>query len=124
MSTTPFPGPYPTTIAHILVHHITTPVAPERARSAGQIPRGRPTTQQGRSLAILGRAAKHLAGSQLYLNAGASSPGDVEAGQILMRLSREVLADCRAATPAQRRLKFRLFGLLTAKPRPSLSHTA
>jgi hypothetical protein len=114
MSTTPFPGPYPTTIADILVHHITTPVASRHTRSTSQVIRRRPTMTQGRGLEVLGHAIEYLVDSQLYRNAGATSKSDVEASQILMRLSRQVFAECREVVPARRRLKLRLLHLFAA----------
>jgi hypothetical protein len=100
VSTKPFPGPYPTTIAHILVHHITTtPPTPRHAKSAGQVLRRRPTAQQGRSLELLGHAIEYLVDSQLCLNHAAHPNDQAEAAQILMRLSREVFAECREVAP-------------------------
>jgi hypothetical protein len=112
MSTTPFPGPCPTTMAHILVHHITTPVAARRTRPASDVVRRRPTMQQGRALETLGHAIEYLVDSQLHLDPGPASRDDGEAGQILMRLSREVFAECREVVPAPRGLGLRLFHLL------------
>jgi hypothetical protein len=101
VSTTPFAGPYPTTIAHILVHHITTtPATSRRAKPGSHVLRRRPTRQQGLALEKLGHAIEYLVDSQLYLNPGATPQADVEATQILMRLSREVFAECREAAPA------------------------
>lgn len=100
MSTTPFPGPYPTTIGHILVHHITTPAASRRARSESNVLRRRPTMSQGRALETLGHAIEYLIDSRLYGCADGSSKADGEAEQIMMRLSREVFTECREVVPA------------------------
>jgi hypothetical protein len=110
MSTTPFPGPYPTTMADILVHHITTPVASRNARSTSQMVRRRPTMTQGRALETLGHAIEYLVDSRLDLEAGASNTDD-KASQILMRLSREVFAECREVVPVRRRIKHSLLHL-------------
>ena len=101
MSTTPFAGPYPTTIAHILVHHITTTPA---ARPASQTLRRQPTRQQGHSLEKLGHAIEYLVDSQLDLTSSTNPKAAAEAAHILMRLSREVFAECRAAAPARQSL--------------------
>jgi len=114
MSTTPFPGPFPTTMAHILVHHITTPVAARRPKAGSNILRRRPTVRQGRSLEALGHAIEYLVDSQLYRNSGGPSRDDVEASQVLMRLSREVFAECREIVPARRKFKQRMLHLFTA----------
>jgi hypothetical protein len=111
MSTTPFPGPFPTTITHILVHHITTPVAARPARPASHVLRRRPTMQQGRSLEALGHAIEYLVDSQLHRKPTPASRDDAEASQILMRLSREVFAECREVVPTRRKLKLRLLHL-------------
>jgi hypothetical protein len=116
MSTTPFPGPYPTTIADILVHHITTPAASRHARSTIQTVRRRPTKTQGRSLEILGHAIEYLVDSRLHLVADASLRDDAKAREILMRLSREVFAECGEVVPARRRLKQRLHHLFAGHP--------
>ena len=112
MSTTPFPGPYPTTIGHILAHHITTPAKSRQARSADR-QRGRPGASQGRALQTLGHAIEYLVGSQPALNS-ASSQEDREAGRILRRLSHEVFTDFREAVPVARGLRHWLRKLLTA----------
>ena len=110
MSVTPFPGPYPTTI-QILVQHFAA--APHHARPARQLIYRRSTEQQGRSLERLGHAIEYLVDSQLYLNPGVASKDEDEAIQILMRLSREVFAECREIVSLRRRLKSRLLRLLT-----------
>jgi hypothetical protein len=131
VSPTPFPGPYPTTIAQILVHHITTtPAQPNRSRPAGRILRRRPTRLQGLALEKLGHAIEYLVDSQLHdepqttaqsqpnvqpnvrpkvrptiqpnvrPNAQPSAQSVREAAVILMRLSREVFAECRPSASA------------------------
>jgi len=116
MSSTPFPGPYPTTIGHILVHHITTPVQSHRERAAAKTIRTirrRPTLSQGHALETLGHAIEYLVDSGLRANRSQASAKaeteieaeteaktDTEAQQIMMRLSREVFAGCREVAPA------------------------
>jgi hypothetical protein len=114
MSTTPFPGPYPTTMAHILVHHITSPAASRRAKSTRQVLRRRPTMQQGRALELLGHAIEYLIDTQLHRSTSAVAPSDVAANHLLMRLSREVFAECREIVPVRRKLKLRLRNLFAA----------
>ena len=114
MSTTPFPGPYPTTMAHIFAHHITTPAPSHRAKPTRQTIRRRPTMQQGRALETLGHAIEYLIDSQLHRTTAAVAPADIAANQLLMRLSREVFAECREIVPTRQRLKLRLRNLFAA----------
>ena len=115
MPNTPFPGPYPTTMAHILAHHITTPAAPRRIRPSGRVLRRRPTRQQGRALEMLGHAVEYLLDSQLHLDSGAVSQANVAANLILMRASREIFAECRAATPIRRTFRQRILHLFAMR---------
>jgi hypothetical protein len=114
MSTTPFPGPYPTTMAHILVHHITSPARTRCAKSTSQTLRRRPTRQQGHALELLGHAIEYLVDTQLHRTTAAVAPSDVAANHLLMRLSREVFAECREIVPIRRRLKLHLRNLFAA----------
>jgi hypothetical protein len=110
---TPFPGPYPTTMAHIFAHHIASPSSSRRTKSASQILR-RPSKQQGRALETLGHAIEYLVDSQLHRTTPAAAPPDTAASQLLMRLSREVFAECREIVPVRRKLKQRLRNLFAA----------
>jgi phosphoribosyl 1,2-cyclic phosphodiesterase len=115
MSTTPYPGPYPTTVAHILVHHMTAPAGSgDAVEPVGNVIRRRPTLQQGRSLETLGHAIEYLIDSQVYDETLAWSKNHADATQILMRLSREVFAECRQIVPMRERLRLRLEHLLAA----------
>ena len=49
---------------------------------------------QGQSLEMLGHAIEYLVDSRMHRDCGLSSLADSEAQQILMRLSREVFAEC------------------------------
>jgi hypothetical protein len=117
MSTTPYPGPYPTTVEHILVHHMTSQTAPAGAGEAVEpvrrVIRRRPTMQQGRSLETLGHAIEYLVDSQLHGGSSAGSKNHADATQILMRLSREVFAECREIVPVRERLRLRFVHLLS-----------
>ncbi len=57
---------------------------------------------QGHALEALGHAIEYLYDSQVYQNAGNLSASDVEAVEILMRLSREVFVECREVVPTNR----------------------
>ncbi len=62
--------------------------------------RRRPTLQQGRALELLGHAVEYLVDSRLYL--GESDASDQLAVQTLMRLNREVFAECAEVAPKGR----------------------
>jgi hypothetical protein len=66
---------------------------------------------QGHALESLGHSIEYLYDSRVYRNAGELSPSDVEAVQILMRLSREVFVECREVVPARNGLKLLLHKL-------------
>jgi hypothetical protein len=68
--------------------------------------RRRPTPQQGRALELLGHALEYLVDSRLYLTE--SDVSDNLAVQTLMRLNREVFAECAEVVPIGRRLRLRL----------------
>jgi len=125
MSTIPFPGPYPTTMAHILLHHIqvqpiaNAPGAARRDRAGSHLLRRRPNKPQGRALEILGHAIEYLVDQQLHRGSVAESQtfpsrADAPAIHILMRLSREVFAECPETASPRPSLKQRLLRLFPA----------
>jgi hypothetical protein len=101
MSTTPSTSPY----AKIIVHTMPDPSAAQRDRSASQAIHRRPSMHQGHALESLGHAIEYVYDSRVYRNGGEMSPSDVEAVQLLMRLSREVFVECREIAPARTGLK-------------------
>ena len=110
MPITPCPGPYPTTI-QLLIQHLSAPVPSHAARPVRRLIRRQGTEQQGRSLERLGHAIDYLVDSQLYLIPGATPKDEAEAIQILMRLNREVFAECAEAVSLRLGLKLRLLRL-------------
>ena len=106
MSTTPSSSPF----GQIIVHTMPEP-ASRRERSSSQTVHRRPSMDQGHALEKLGRAIEYIYDSRVYRNAGELSPGDVEAVQLLMRLSREVFVECREVVPARTGLKLFLHKL-------------
>jgi hypothetical protein len=107
MSTTPSSSPF----GQILIHTMPDPSAARRERSSSQTVHRRPSMDQGHALEKLGRAIEYIYDSRVYRNAGELSPGDVEAVQLLMRLSREVFVECREVVPARTGLKLFLHKL-------------
>jgi len=107
MSTTPSASQY----GQILVHTMPEQTASRRERSSSQALRRRPSMDQGQALEKLGRAIEYVYDSRVYQNSGELSPSDVEAVQMLMRLSREVFVECREIVPARRGLKLWLHKL-------------
>ena len=107
MSTTPSTSPY----AQILVHTMPDPSDARRDRSSSQAIHRRPSMDQGHALEKLGRAIEYVYDSRVYQNAGELSLSDVEAVQLLMRLSREVFVECREVVPARSGLKLWLHKL-------------
>ena len=80
-------------------------------RPSGALVRRRPTQQQGRALELLGHAIEYLVDSDLNCGtAGNAVPN--EAAQILMRLNREVFADCAEVVPFWSGLRGRAVGFL------------
>ena len=77
----------------------------QRSGSRSSSVRRRPTPQQGRALEVLGHAVEYLVDSRLYLDSGISQPSDGLAVQLLMRLNREVFAECPQVVPISRRLR-------------------
>lgn len=107
MSTTPSASPY----GQILVHTMPEHTASRRERSSSQALRRQPSMSQGQALEKLGRAIEYVYDSRVYQNAGELSLSDVEAVQLLMRLSREVFVECREIVPARTGLKLLLHKL-------------
>jgi hypothetical protein len=71
------------------------------SRSESKVLRRRPSIEQGRALESLGHAIEYIYDSQVYHSEnGVLSQGDMEAVQILMRLSREVFNECKEVAPA------------------------
>jgi hypothetical protein len=106
MSTIPSASPY----GQLLVHTLPELADTQRERPRQPL-RRRPTKTQGQALEKLGRAIEYLYDSQVYQNCGDLSSCDVEAVQILMRLSREVYMECREVVPIHRGLKLWLHKL-------------
>jgi hypothetical protein len=77
-----------------------------RERSSSQAVHRQPSMDQGHALESLGHAIEYVYDSRVFRNCGELLPSDVEAVQILMRLSREVFIECREAAPAHTGLKF------------------
>ena len=107
MSTTPSSSPF----GQIIVHTMPDPAASRRERSSSQALRRQPSMSQGQALEKLGRAIEYVYDSRVYRNCGELSPSDVEAVQLLMRLSREVFVECREVVPARTGLKLFLHKL-------------
>jgi hypothetical protein len=62
--------------------------------------RRRPTRSQGQALESLGHAIEYLVDSRMHRDRGLSSSADGEAEQIIMRLNREVFAECAEVAPS------------------------
>jgi hypothetical protein len=84
----------------MLSRHITTATESRCARSASRVIRRRPTRSQGHALEKLGHAIEYLVDSRVHRDVGISSPAESVAEQLLMRLSREVFAECEEIAPA------------------------
>ncbi len=106
---TPSAAPY---IGQILVPNMPELAASQRFGSANRTLRRRPTIHQGRALEKLGHAIEFLYDSQVYQNNGALSQSDMEAVEILMRLSRAVFMECKEVVPVGRGMKLRLLRLV------------
>jgi hypothetical protein len=88
-------------------HVATAEFAHLRRHTTEAIVRRRPTHAQGRSLELLGHAIEYLVDSDLK-EANATSCAPVsEAAHILMRLSREVFAECQEIVPFWDRVRQR-----------------
>jgi hypothetical protein len=116
VSTAPTPNPYPATFAHVFLYHVADPVTARARRSTSNAPRRQPTVEQGRALEKLGHAIEYLIDSRLYAPSSLPVGDNEKASQILMRLSREVFAECPEIVPAGRRLKHWLVKWLPAHP--------
>ncbi len=98
MSTTPSISPY----GQLLIHPRPMHSAFRRVPASSNVLRRRPTVDQGMALEALGHAIEYLYDSQVYQNSGTLSPSDIEAVEILIRLSREVFVECREVVPSSR----------------------
>lgn len=116
MSTAPTPSPYPATFAHIILYRVADPVTARAPRSTTQTPRRQPTMEQGRALEKLGHAIEYLIDSRLYAPSSLPSEANEKASQILMRLSREVFAECAEVVPAGLRIRHWLVKWLPVHP--------
>ena len=99
MRATPTLESGPFTLAEMLIHHFTTSADARRARSATRVLRRRPSPSQGRALETLGHAIEYLIDMRMRRDSDASSSADMEAEQLMMRLNREVFAECREVAP-------------------------
>jgi hypothetical protein len=57
--------------------------------------------RQGHALEVLGHGIEYLVDSRMHRDTGLSSSADSVAEQILMRLSREVFAECAKVVPPE-----------------------
>ena len=90
----------PTHVGQTLLHRIAGLDESRRARAAGRVYRRRPTASQGHALEVLGHSIEYLVDQRMRRDAGLSAPADSVAEQVLMRLSREVFAECAKVVPA------------------------
>jgi 3-dehydroquinate synthetase len=90
-------------IPHALSEHLTAAAVRRRTKSKIHVTRRQPTEQQGKALLSLGHAIEYLIDSRLHSSeakfADTQAKSDAEASQILMRLNREVFAECREIVP-------------------------
>jgi hypothetical protein len=118
MSSAPFPGPFPMGIPQALTDHLTAAAVRRHARSTSHVIRRQPTKEQGKALLSLGHAIEYLVDSRMHRNeeglSGSEAKSETEASQILMRLNREVFAECREIVPIRRILQRWLGGLVAA----------
>ena len=101
------------TYGQILVHSLSAQDATTRERASQRVLHRQPSMSQGQALEKLGRAIEYVYDSRVYQRASELSQTDLEAVQILMRLSREVFMQCREVTPAHTGLKLWLSRLFT-----------
>jgi len=101
-------------IPHALSEHLTAATVRRRAKSKIHVIRRQPSMQQGQALLSLGHAIEYLIDSRLHRSDEAQAKSDTEASQILMRLSREVFAECREIVPIRRMLQRWLGGLFSS----------
>lgn len=107
MSSTPSVSPY----GQLLIHPRPMLAASRGIPASRRAVRRRPTQNQGHALEALGHAIEYLYDSQVYQNSGSLSPSDVEAVEILMRLSRAVFVECSEVVPAHRSIRHWLLKL-------------
>ena len=77
--------------------------------------RRRPTREQGRSLELLGHAIEYLVDSDLNGLAAIPSTEVSQAAQVLMRLSRQVFAECSEVVSLRRKLANRIHSVWERK---------
>jgi hypothetical protein len=103
-------------IPQALTDHLTSAAVRRHARSRSYVIRRQPTKEQGKALLSLGHAIEYLVDSRMHRNeerlSGAETRSETEASQILMRLNREVFAECREIVPIRRILQRWLGGLV------------
>jgi hypothetical protein len=90
----------PGSFGQTYLRRIATPVESRRVATADRVFRRRPTVIQGHALEVLGHAIEYLVDSRMHRDKGISSQADSVAEQVLMRLSREVFAECAKVVPA------------------------
>jgi hypothetical protein len=73
-------------------------------RRSSSVARRRPTRDQGRGLELLGHAIEYLVDSDLNGGFGTRPAQPPQAAQMLMRLSREVFAECPEVVPFWRKV--------------------
>jgi hypothetical protein len=100
MQAIPFSEFGPTPVAQVLIHRIAGLDESRRAHTANRVFRRRPTTSQGHALEVLGHSIEYLVDQRMRRDTGLSAPADSVAEQVLMRLSREVFAECAKVVPA------------------------
>ena len=91
------------------------PIMPRAPRMASKPPRRRPTTEQGRALAILSHAIEYLV--DVRLPEGGTSDSDNQAVRLMMSASRAVFEECPVAVP----LKQKVSGWFSGRPVGSFS---
>lgn len=116
MSSAPIPSPHPATFAHIFLYRVAGPTTSRATRPASRAVRRKPAKEQGRALEKLGHAIEYLIDSRLYAPSSLPIEDNEKASHILMRLSREVFAECPEIVPVGRRLRNRLRKWLPAHP--------
>lgn len=99
MRATPTLESAPLTLGEMLVRHITTSADARRTRPATRVLRRQPSPSQGRALETLGHAIEYLIDMRMRRDSGASALADMEAEQLMMRLNREVFAECTEVAP-------------------------
>ena len=73
-------------------------------RHVGTLTKRRPTQNQGQALVILGHAIEYLMDSYVFFASADGDEEDLEAIHVLMRLNREVFAECSLVVPWRERL--------------------